>query len=156
VISAPAVGNGLAIFGRTGDFSVYAIDLAKSAAAHAPVFAWRRSTLMYVFGSAAVAGENAYIGSFNGKLFALDLATGAEKWVFQTDASRAHWDEFYRDDRFQTSLFSRFQRQGAPFDAAGLIDALFTMGSVLSSPWVADGIVYFGSADGTLYALDLE
>jgi outer membrane protein assembly factor BamB len=30
---------------------------------------------------------------------------------------------------------------------------LFSMGSVLSSPAVKDGIVYFGSVDGNLYAV---
>jgi outer membrane protein assembly factor BamB len=30
---------------------------------------------------------------------------------------------------------------------------MMTLGSVLSSPVVADGIVYFGSTDGHLYAV---
>jgi outer membrane protein assembly factor BamB len=30
---------------------------------------------------------------------------------------------------------------------------LFSMGSILSSPVVQDGTVYFGSVDGKLYAL---
>jgi outer membrane protein assembly factor BamB len=30
---------------------------------------------------------------------------------------------------------------------------LFSMGSILSSPAVQDGVVYFGSVDGKLYAL---
>jgi outer membrane protein assembly factor BamB len=30
---------------------------------------------------------------------------------------------------------------------------MFTLGSILSSPVVADGVLYVGSTDGNLYAL---
>jgi outer membrane protein assembly factor BamB len=30
---------------------------------------------------------------------------------------------------------------------------MYSLGSVLSSPVVADGVVYFGSTDGNLYAV---
>ena len=30
----------------------------------------------------------------------------------------------------------------------------FAVGSIFSSPLVVDGVVFFGSADGTLYALE--
>jgi outer membrane protein assembly factor BamB len=30
---------------------------------------------------------------------------------------------------------------------------MFTVGSVLSSPVIADGVLYVGSTDGTLYAV---
>jgi outer membrane protein assembly factor BamB len=34
------------------------------------------------------------------------------------------------------------------------IDRLLQLGSILSSPAVANGVVYVGSADGSVYALD--
>jgi outer membrane protein assembly factor BamB len=33
------------------------------------------------------------------------------------------------------------------------VERLFTLGSIASSPLVANGTVYFGSTDGYLYAL---
>jgi len=33
------------------------------------------------------------------------------------------------------------------------LDRMSTLGSVFSSPIVADGVVYFGSTDGNLYAV---
>jgi outer membrane protein assembly factor BamB len=32
---------------------------------------------------------------------------------------------------------------------------LFSLGSILSTPAVRDGVVYFGSVDGSVYALGL-
>jgi len=36
------------------------------------------------------------------------------------------------------------------------IDRLFSLGSIVSSPTVEGGVVYFGSTDGNLYAIELE
>jgi outer membrane protein assembly factor BamB len=33
------------------------------------------------------------------------------------------------------------------------LDRMFSLGSILSSPVVAEGLVYVGSTDGTVYAL---
>ena len=33
------------------------------------------------------------------------------------------------------------------------LDRMFSLGSILSSPVVAEGLVYVGSTDGTIYAL---
>jgi outer membrane protein assembly factor BamB len=33
------------------------------------------------------------------------------------------------------------------------MDRMFSLGSIISSPVVADGVVYFGSTDGYLYAV---
>ncbi|MBN2352029.1 MAG: PQQ-binding-like beta-propeller repeat protein [Spirochaetales bacterium] len=157
IISTPVIKDGLVMFGRTGDQTFYALDEAKTLAEGRPVFAWHYNARMYFFGSGAAAGDTVYFGNFNGRLTAVNLKTGAEKWVFQTEASKAHWDKFYKNDRFQSSsVLSRFSKPGAPFDAQGYIAALFTMGSFISSPFVTADTVYIGSVDGTLYALGIE
>jgi len=33
------------------------------------------------------------------------------------------------------------------------VQKMMAMGTILSSPVVADGVIYFGSADGNVYAL---
>jgi len=34
------------------------------------------------------------------------------------------------------------------------LDRMFSLGSALSSPVVVDGVVYFGSTDGNVYAVE--
>ena len=46
---------------------------------------------------------------------------------------------------FRSHFFEDMYRAG---------ERLFSMGSILSSPAVDKGVVYFGSTDGNLYALD--
>jgi outer membrane protein assembly factor BamB len=102
--------------------------------------------------SAAVVGSVAYIGSGDANLYALDAATGAQKWKFPTSGSIASspavdgGDVFFgSDDHFVyglTALGAPFWT--TPFQANDKIE---------SSPVVADQKVFIGSDDKNLYAL---
>lgn len=104
------------------------------------------------FSSPAIAGERAYVGSFNGKLYTVDLPTQKIAWEYQTDASRANARQaLTADGKLNTAvLFPNdfFERM---FIA---VDALFASGAIVSSPVVENDVVYFGSADGSVYALE--
>ncbi len=106
----------------------------------------------YVFSSPSVAGDLVYLGILNGTLEARDLASGNLVWEFQTDASRrnAGW-ALTADRKFNSQfLFSSSWRE-APIIAT---IQQFGVGSIFSTPLVAGGVVYFGSTDGYLYALE--
>ncbi|MGO9232498.1 MAG: PQQ-binding-like beta-propeller repeat protein [Bryobacteraceae bacterium] len=105
-----------------------------------------------VFSSAAVAGDLAYFGSDNGKLHALDLKTGKIVWEFQTEAGKKNaYGVIAPDDTmnlkviFRSNFFEEMYRDG---------EKLYSLGSIVSSPAVDRGVVYFGSTDGNLYALE--
>jgi len=103
----------------------------------------------YVYSSPAVSAGALYIGCFNGRLYSFDETTGNEKWVFNTDANTsdplhvldrdgglsANWD-----DTSDSTMFESMNR-------------LYSVGSIVSSPLVDSGVVYFGSADGNIYAI---
>ena len=105
-----------------------------------------------VFSSAAIAGDFAYAGAFNGELMAVNLKTGTLAWTFQTPAGKedalglsgpdGRTDEnriflsHYYDDMYRAA------------------DKLFSLGSIVSSPAVADGVIYFGSTDKNVYAIE--
>ena len=106
-----------------------------------------------VFSSAAVAGDMAYFGSDNGKLHALDLKTGKMAWEFQTEAGKKNERGVIAADGnmnfkviFRTNFFEEMYRDG---------EKIYSLGSILSSPVVDRGVIYFGSTDGNLYALEL-
>lgn len=144
VVSTPAVSDGTVYYGRTGDYLVYAREAATGA------LKWTFDTGYFIYSSPAIAGQTLYIGCFNGKLYAIDIRTGMEKWVFQTDGGKANYTVFFDEyDQFRTELYGSYM-------GPNLFDYLVTMGSILSSPWVEEGNVYFGSADGYLYALEIR
>jgi len=88
----------------------------------------------------------------NGTLEARDFATGALLWDYSTDASRANqgW-ALTADRRFNTPMtFRSGWREGMALAFA----RQSSVGSIFSTPLVAGGVVYVGSADGRLYALE--
>ena len=146
VNTTPAMRDGVVYAGTSDSSRLMALD-AKTGRLR-----FNFDTKAYVFSSPALAGNTVYVGSHNGKLYAIDVTSGALRWSFQTDASKAdpmkllNPDGSLNQDSF-TSVFGDFQDMYIDFFR------FTTIGAIVSSPAVADGVVYFGSADGNLYAL---
>ena len=105
-----------------------------------------------MFSSPAIAGDVVFIGVLNGTLQARDLKTGEVLWDFQTETSKQNkgW-VLTADRRFNDPLLYHSIWREAPIVAT---DRQFGIGAIFSSPLVVDGVVYFGSTDGYLYALE--
>jgi eukaryotic-like serine/threonine-protein kinase len=106
----------------------------------------------YIFSSAALAGELAYFGSHNGRLYAVNTKTGELAWQFQTEGSKRDPMKILNADgtlnREQlTPVFGDFQDMYVDFYR------FISVGAIMGSPAVDKGVVYFGSMDGNLYAL---
>src|SRR5262249_49018859 len=111
---------------------------------------WVFDAKALIFGSAALAGDLAYVGSFNGRLFAIDTKSGQLAWEFQTESSKADPLKGLNPDGSTTKsqpVFHNFM------DMTLYLYRMFSVGAILSSPVVDRGVVYFGSADGNVYAL---
>ncbi len=146
IITSPAVVQGLVI-AATSDSSLY---LVLDAETGKPVV--QKQGNAYVFASPAVAGNTVYVGVLNGTLEARDLGSGDVLWEFRTEASRRNGGWVLTADRkFNTPLLYPSSWREAPIVAT---DRQFSVGSIFSSPLVVGGVVYFGSADGNLYALE--
>jgi outer membrane protein assembly factor BamB len=86
---------------------------------------WRVETGGRIRSSPAVSDGMVYVGSLDGSVYAAELATGALKWRFDTQGHGLSSARFSYDRK-----------------------------SIQSSPAVADGLVYIGARDGSLYAID--
>jgi outer membrane protein assembly factor BamB len=146
VISSPAVSDGRVFF-ATSDSSLYHVVDALTGK---PIL--RQQDKAYIFSSPAIAGDVVFIGVLNGTLHARDLKTGEVLWDFQTETSKQNkgWI-MTADRRFNDPLLYHSIWREAPIVAT---DRQFGIGAIFSSPLVADGVVYFGSTDGYLYALE--
>lgn len=146
VIASPAVRDGkvYAATSDTGQF--YALDGETGAQLFALDFRhWP------MFSSAALVGNMAYIGSHQGKLFAIDLQKQAVAWEFQTKASKKLLPGYSNPD----GSINYYALQAGNFYDDMVVAAQKTLddGTVLSSPAIGGNTVVFGSADGNVYAL---
>jgi len=158
--SSPTVHDGLVYFGDNGS-TIYAVD-GVTGEEH-----WRyRIGYYWVVSTAAVSEGVVYIGGDDSFVNALDAKTGEEKWRFETlgetiwsspavvngvlyvgdwnfgsaenEAGRTLWGYLYAVDLLTGEKLWDFE----------------TGGNIVSSPVVDEnGVIYFGSLDGHLYAL---
>jgi len=113
---------------------------------------WLFSTSGAIHSSPAVANGTVYIGSWDGRFYALDAATGDKLWEFQTGAPVESSPAVQNGVVFFGSNDGRLYALDA---ATG--EKLWdfnTKYAVKSIPTLADGIVYFGSDDYCVYAVD--
>ena len=146
VISSPAVQNGKVYFTTSDSGLFYSLD-AKTGS---PVFSLKFQGWP-MFSSPAIAGNMLYIGSHMGKLIAIDLAGQKTFWTFETDGAKqngATWTKPDGTPNYEATFASDFYD-----DMIAGVSKMMTVGTILSSPVVVDGVIYFGSADGNLYAL---
>jgi outer membrane protein assembly factor BamB len=174
--SSPAVANGLIFFGSYDGY-FYAVDIStgklkwkfrngekRFAAKHLhgslPLDETMPDPFDVYLSSPSVWKDAVYVGSGDGNVYALDAATGALKWKFQTgdvvhaspaiDDGKVYigsWDSyFYALDAVNGKERWKF-KTGEDNDTHNQV-------GIQSSATVFNGLVYFGCRDSKLYALD--
>ncbi len=144
-IASPAVRGGVVYFPTSDGRRFKALDAATGAV---------RIDLQnkaVSFSSPALAGEVAYYGTSDGYLNAVSTADGRLIARFQTDGSKENGPK-YTDSTGVMRTGTMYPDRTLDGMMIGM-RTMMTLGSVLSSPVVADGVVYFGSTDGHLYAV---
>jgi hypothetical protein len=129
VYSSPAVADGVVFVGST-DGNLYAVDASTGAQK------WKFATRGRIVSSPAVLAGVVYFESYDSNFYAVDAATGASKWKFVTNGERRFAAKHIH------GMLPESEAMPDPFDF------------YLSSPAVSNGVVYFGSGDGNVYALE--
>ena len=146
VNATPAVADGRVYFGTSDTHLFHALD----ARSGRPQFTFEAKA--QIFSSAAIAGDLVYVGDFLGRLYALDRKTGTLAWEFRTEGSRTDPLKVLNSEgTWNRDAFTRSFNDFA--DMYVNLSKRFSVGSILSSPVVDRGEIYFGSTDGFLYAL---
>ena len=144
-IASPAVRDGVVYFPTSDGTRFKALDAATGAVK----FDLQNKAVS--FSSPALVGDVAFYGTSDGSLQAVNFKTGAVRNTFRTEGSKANGDRYTDENgRLRTNLMYPDRTLD------GMMIGMRTMqslGSILSSPTVVDGVVYVGSTDGHLYAI---
>jgi len=147
VIASPAVSGGKVYFATSDSGLIHVLDANSGAAAFA-----LDNKHWPMFSSPAIVGDYLYLGSHDGKLLAVDLKQQKLAWTFETAGHRQNGSAYTTPDglpNYQAAFFDFFYD-----DMVSGVQKMMAVGAILSSPVVADGTIYFGSADGNVYALN--
>jgi outer membrane protein assembly factor BamB len=116
--------------------------------------AWRKELWRELTGSRceAIVGRGlAFVGTYAGRLYAWDAATGEERWTFQAGGPIGHSPALDGDTLYVGSMDRRLYALEAD---TGKVRWAFEAGEgVWTSPAVWRGLVMFGARDGVFYAL---
>ncbi|HEY8697321.1 MAG TPA: PQQ-binding-like beta-propeller repeat protein [Rhizomicrobium sp.] len=150
VQSSPAVANGVVYVGSS-DAKLYAFDAVTGAAL------WTVTTGASILSSPTVWHGRVYVGSTDGKLYAIKAATGATLWTAAIGSSiQSSPAVSMARDGYTTLIFGTVDGYMEQVDAlTGDMFLAPTLGAgVYSSPAIANGVVFVGCHDYSLYALD--
>jgi len=172
VLSSPAVAKGLVLFAKRNG-ALVALDAAKgtprwsvSTGAALP-FPWGREGWDFYISSPTIAGDLAIFAAADGNVYALETATGKERWRHSTGtlirSSPAVAQGYvvvggadgyvYALDLADGKRRWRGETEGATLDSE---KEGFDRKTIQGSPAIAGGKVYVGSRDAHLYAFDLK
>lgn len=139
-----------------------------------PSIVWKAKTGGQVISSPTVSDGVVYIGSSDHTLYALDAVSGEIKWTYKTGGSinstplvsngkvmfLSYDGNFHALDQTSGELSWKFKTGGEKiFEVKDYYNGSFKpdfWDFYLSSAIANDGLVYFGSSDENLYALDIN
>ena len=111
----------------------------------------------YNYSSTAVAGNTAFYGDFTGKIYALDLKSGKIVDEYETPGRKVNAEKIL--NREGVLDFKHLAAGKDPVfyqTAVDVMNELYKLGPIVSSPVIANGTIFFGSTDGYLYAVNLK
>jgi eukaryotic-like serine/threonine-protein kinase len=146
VISTPIVKDGTLYFATSDSGLFHALDAKTGAPKYTLTFnQWP------MFSSPAIAGHVLYIGSYSGALMAIDLNLHAVAWTFHTEGSLRNAAAFTQSNG-EINYKAIFDG-GFYDDMVVGVWRMMSIGAVLASPAIDRDVLYFGSTDGNVYAI---
>jgi outer membrane protein assembly factor BamB len=151
VITTAAVKNNVVYLGTSDTFLFLGLD-AKTGQEKI-----NYKTNGYVYSSPALAGNTAYFGDFTGNLCAVDINSGKLTGKFETPGRKANVKAILdAAGNIDFNLLAK-GKDIANYDTNVYgMDQLYKLGSIVSSPAISVCVVYFGSADNYIYAVNLK
>ncbi len=150
VLTTAAVKDSTVYFGTSDTYLLLALD-AKTGKKK-----YSMKAAGYLYSSPAIAGETAYFGDFTGNFYAMDLnSSGKSYQIFSTEGRKANAPRILNEKGELDFAFTAGTQDLSLYETnVDVMNEFYNLGSIVSSPAVSGDRVFFGSADGYLYALE--
>jgi outer membrane protein assembly factor BamB len=111
----------------------------------------------YIYSSPAISGNTAYFGDFSGNLLAVNVQTGKLSSTFSTAGRTQNAADLLNlNGDIDFNHLAKGMDNSLYATSVTVMDKINTLGPIVSSPAIDNGVIYFGSADGYLYAVNLK
>lgn len=151
IVNTAAVKDGVVYFGTSDTYLFVAAD-AKTGRE-----LYHLKVNGYVYSSPAITGSTACFGDFTGRMYALDLSSAGKAYnVLETQGRKQYAGTVLKKDTLDFMYTAGTDTTPLYTNAVKVMNKFYTLGPIVSSPAIADGVIYFGSADGRLYAVELK
>lgn len=144
IVATPLIYNDRVFFG-TSDSHRFCVMDAKYGVEK---FSYQLN--MRVYGEAVTYDNQIFFGCFNGKLYKIDASMELHE-VFQTDGSVRNYSTVYDTNG---DFKEGFELYGSNMQDSE--QRILSLGSLLATPAVDQGVVYLADANGMVYALKLQ
>lgn len=146
IVSSPTVSNGM-VWAGTNDGRVLAIDATDGSTV------WSKNVGEPIYSTVRMAGGQVYVTTDEGSLIALYDGNGAELWKFNTQTKLGHSSPQIKNGTVYLAADKIYAIN--PSDGTVNWESSYG-GTVGSSPTIADGTLYVGSATNTISAIDIS
>ncbi len=151
VLSTAAVKDNTVYFGTSDSFRFVALDASTGKEK------FHMKVNGYLYASPAIAGNTAYFGDFTGKMYAVNLTSkGKQKDEYILKSRTVSASRVLAGDTLNFQHASSGKDVGYYAELKSAAETFYQLGSIVSSACVHDGVIYFGSADGNVYAIGLS
>lgn len=111
----------------------------------------------YIYSSPAILTNTAYFGDFSGRLLAVDLKTGKLTGKFSTNGHLRYASRILNTKGdIDFNFISKGMDNSLYATSTAVMNKLYTLGPIVSSPVINNSVIYVGSTDGYLYAINLK
>lgn len=150
ILSSAVILNNILYVGTSDTYALLALDSKTGKELY------RFKTSGYVYSSPAIAGNTIYFGDFTGNFFSLDiLSTGKISKLISTNARKKYASEILNNDTLDFVYAAKGSDLSQYKESKKVMDEFYKLGAIVSSPFISNNTVYFGSADGYFYAIGL-
>lgn len=151
ILSSGVIKDGIIYFGTSDTAALIGLDYKTGAEK------FKFKTSGYIYGTPEILGNTAYFGDFTGNVYAVNLMSmGIEYSTFSLPTRELEAKKILNNGKLDFAFTAKETDLSLYANNKKVMTEFYKLGPIVSSVTISDNKVYFGSANGSLYAVNLQ